>query len=86
MHDEAGHNADASAVTTTRLLSLSSLSPADFSRLGAGHIAYVRPVVISGTRAFAICAADGTQMAVAPDAALAAAAIRQHEMEPLSVH
>jgi hypothetical protein len=86
MHDKAAQNVDAEAHTTTWVVSLGALSPADFGRLGAGHIAYVRPVVISGTRAFAICAADGTQMAVAPDAALAAAAIRQHEMEPLSVH
>jgi hypothetical protein len=70
----------------TPLVSVRALSPADFGRLGAGHIAYVRPIMVSGGRAFAICAADGTQMAVAPDAELAAAAIRQHEMEPLSVH
>jgi hypothetical protein len=71
---------------TRRVISVRALTAAEFGQLGAGHIAYVRPIVISGAQAFAICAADGTQMAVAPDAAMAAAAIRQHEMEPLSVH
>jgi hypothetical protein len=71
---------------TRRVISVRALTAAEFGQLGAGHIAYVRPIVVSGAPAFAICAADGTQMAVAPDAAMAAAAIRQHEMEPLSLH
>jgi len=65
---------------------LRNLSAQDFARLGAEDVAYVRPVVLNGARAFAIHAADGTPIGAAPSAQLAAAAIRQHEMEPLLVH
>jgi hypothetical protein len=65
---------------------LRGLSHIDFARLGADVMAYMRPVVLNGARAFAIHAADGTQIGAAPSLPLAAAAIRQHEMEPLLVH
>jgi len=70
----------------TRVVRISALTPADFSRLGLGHIAYVRPILLNGAAAFAIHAADGTQMAVAAGLEVAVAAIRQHEMEPLALH
>jgi hypothetical protein len=57
-----------------------------FAALGAEDVAYLRPVVLNGARAFAIHAADGTQLGAAPSAQLAAAAIREHEMEPALVH
>ncbi len=50
------------------------------------HLAYVKPVLVNGTRAFAIHGADGTPMAVAGAEDLAFAAIRQHEMVPALVH
>jgi hypothetical protein len=65
---------------------LRGLSAQDFARLGADVVAYVRPVVMNGATAFSIHAADGTPIGAAPSAQLAAAAIRQHEMEPASVH
>ena len=65
---------------------LRSLSVQDFARLGAEEVAYLRPVVLNGALAFAIHAADGTPIGAAPSAQLAAAAIRQHEMEPALVH
>jgi hypothetical protein len=65
---------------------LRNLSAQDFARLGAEDVAYVRPVVMNGAQAFAIHAADGTPIGAAPSAQLAAAAIRQHEMEPMLVH
>ncbi|WP_270937831.1 DUF1150 family protein [Falsiroseomonas oryzae] len=65
---------------------LRSLSARDFARLGAEDVAYVRPVIMNGAQAFAIHAADGTPIGAAPSAQLAAAAIRQHEMEPALVH
>jgi hypothetical protein len=77
---------DHSAPAVQRVVSVRGLSSMAFGQLGVGHIAYVRPVLMNGAAAFAIHAADGTQMAVAPDAGLAFAAIRQHEMEPLSLH
>jgi hypothetical protein len=54
--------------------------------LGVSHLAYVKPVIVNGTRAFAIHGADGTPMAVAGAEDLAFAAIRQHEMVPSLVH
>jgi hypothetical protein len=65
---------------------LRSLSVQDFARLGAEEVAYLRPVILNGALAFAIHAADGTPIGAAPSAQLAAAAIRQHEMEPALVH
>lgn len=65
---------------------LRSLSARDFAQLGADEVAYLRPVVMNGAMAFSIHAADGTPIGAAPSAQLAAAAIRQHEMEPALVH
>jgi hypothetical protein len=65
---------------------LRNISVQDFARLGAADVAYVRPVILNGAQAFAIHAADGTPIGAAPSAQLAAAAIRQHEMEPALVH
>lgn len=54
--------------------------------LGMQNTAYVSPVEEDGKPAFAICAADGTRMAVAASRELAFAVIRQNDMEPASVH
>jgi len=62
------------------------LTVAQLASLGVSHIAYVKPVLVNGTRAFAIHGADGTPMAVAGAEDLAFAAIRQHEMVPSLVH
>jgi len=56
------------------------------AKLGLSEIAYIKPVIVNGEQAFAIHAADGTPMAVAGDAEVAVAAIRQHEMMPALVH
>jgi hypothetical protein len=56
------------------------------AELGLGGVAYVRAVVVDGQSAFAIFGADGQQIGLAPDRALADAAIVQHEMVPVSVH
>ena len=61
------------------------LSPEQLGRLGVAQIAYVKPVLVNGSAAFAIHAADGTPMAIAADQALAFAAIVQHEMVPALV-
>jgi len=65
---------------------LRNLSIQDFARLGVEDVAYLRPVILNGAAAFSIHAADGTPIGAAPSAQLAAAAIRQHEMEPALVH
>ena len=76
------------AQPTTRLSAetLRGLSHIDFARLGANAVAYVRPRLLNGVVVFAIHAADGTRIGGAPSLHLAAAAIREHEMEPALVH
>ena len=58
----------------------------DFARLGVNHVAYVKAVEVDGRQAFAIHAADGTRIKLLADQDLALAAIRQNNLEPLSVH
>ena len=63
-----------------------AISTTDLMAMGMNDIAYVRPVEAEGRSAFAVHAADGTQMAVFADRDLAFAAVRRHDMEPFSVH
>jgi len=65
---------------------LRSISPEDFALLGMQDVAYVKRVTVDDETAFGIFAADGTQVALLPDRAVAFAAVRQHEMQPVSVH
>jgi len=69
-----------------KLVDIRHLSAEQLAGLGVSQIAYVKPVMMNGVRAFAIHAADGTPMAVAGDCDMAVAAIRQHEMLPSLVH
>ncbi len=56
------------------------LSSEQFSALGVSQLAYVKPILLNGAKAWAIHGADGTPMAVAGDETVAMAAILQHEM------
>jgi hypothetical protein len=58
----------------------------DLASLGIQQIAYIKPVEEDGERGYAIHAADGTRMAVVESRELAFAAVRQHDLEPFSVH
>jgi hypothetical protein len=69
-----------------QFIEMRQLSAHELGLLGMEHLAYVRPVVQDGVEAFAVCAADGTQMAVIPNRELAFAVVRQNDMEPVSVH
>ena len=62
------------------------ISTEQLAQLGMQQIAYVKPVEVNGTTAFAIHAADGTPMAIAAGLDVAFAAIVQHEMVPAQVH
>lgn len=73
-------------MSPTPNFTLRNLSALDWARFGAQEMAYIRPVVVNGTQAVAIHAADGTPIGAAPNAALAVAAILQHEMAPVLVH
>ncbi len=62
------------------------ISPQDFAMIGMQQLAYIRPAVINGVAAFSIHAADGTQIGIAPTRDVAFAAVKQHELEPVSLH
>ena len=77
---------DALASIPAEQLDIRKLSQMQLMQLGMAQLAYVKPVWMDGTTAFAIFAADGSPMAVAPDCDLALAAIVEHEMLPSLVH
>jgi hypothetical protein len=62
------------------------ITPTEFAHLGMQDVAYIRAVVVNDEPGFAIYAADGTQVAVMSSREVAVATVRQHELEPLSVH
>jgi hypothetical protein len=65
---------------------LRHISPQEFALLGMQDVAYVKRVTLNDECAFAIFAADGTQIALLPNREIAVATLRQHDLEPLSVH
>jgi len=65
---------------------LKTMSSQDFVSFGVDVVAFVKPVKVDAQRGFAICAADGRQMAVVSDHDQAIAAILQNDLEPVSVH
>jgi hypothetical protein len=70
----------------TGLEKLRHFSEQEFAHFGMQDVAYVRAILVDDHTAFAIHAADGTQVAILPDRDGALATVRQHELEPLSVH
>ena len=67
-------------------MNIRDISPDQLAKLGMPSVAYVRPVLLNGEAAYAIFAADGTQMAFAEDRAHAIAAVIENEMHPTWVH
>lgn len=66
---------------------LNPLSVTDFEMLGVDHVAYVKKVSDGTSPKFAIYAANGAEIALMEtDREVAFAAIRQNDMEPVSVH
>jgi hypothetical protein len=62
------------------------MSSRELALFGMQDLAYVKPVLVDGVTAFAVHAADGTQVTVLPDREIALVTVRQHDLEPLSVH
>jgi hypothetical protein len=62
------------------------MSSRELALFGMQDLAYVKPVLVDGVSAFAVHAADGTQITVLPDREIALVTLRQHDLEPLSVH
>jgi hypothetical protein len=62
------------------------MSDHDLAALGLQEVAYVKPVFVEGGTAYAVHAADGTEIAVMADRDIAFAAIRQNDLRPVSGH
>jgi hypothetical protein len=73
-------------VAEPAVIDMHHISQQQLAMLGMQQIAYIKPVMVNGTTAFAIHAADGTPMAIADGRDVAEAAIMQHEMVPALVH
>jgi hypothetical protein len=70
----------------TGLETIARLAAQDFKTLGLEQLAYVKPVMMDGKATYVVYAADGTEIAVMANREIACAAVRQHDLEPLSVH
>jgi hypothetical protein len=62
------------------------VSQQDLASWGLNDVAYVKATTHESQQVYAIHAADGTQMALVGDRDVAFAAVRQHDLEPVSVH
>jgi hypothetical protein len=69
-----------------RIERIKRISAHELAMLGVQDLAYIKPVIIDGAIGYAVHAADGTQIAVLADRDVAFATVRQHDMEPVSVH
>lgn len=63
-----------------------TLSTRELGTLGIDDVAYIKCVTIDGQKLHAIHAADGTPLTVVAERDIAFATVRQHEMNPASVH
>lgn len=63
-----------------------TLPPEAFLALGAPTLAYIKGAEVNGEDGYVIHGADGRMLGVAPTRALAFAAARQHDLDPVSVH
>lgn len=70
----------------TGIEKLRHISTNDLAILGMTDVAYVKSVKGENGIVYEIHAADGTPVAVMDQRELAFATVRQHDMEPLSVH
>jgi hypothetical protein len=62
------------------------MSAHDFASWGVEDIAYIKRVVTNEQVGWSIHGADGASIGLAHDRDLAFAAVRQHDLEPMSVH
>lgn len=73
-------------MTDSAAIDLRHMSSREFVAWGVQDVAYITKVSMDGGIAYAICAADGTRLGIAPSREVAFAAVKQHELEPVSVH
>jgi len=68
-----------------------NMTASDFAQWGLPEVAYVKRIIVNDEEGhnevgWAIHAANGAQMGLAPSHDLAFAAVRQHDLEPFSTH
>ncbi|MGH6938812.1 DUF1150 family protein [Hypericibacter sp.] len=62
------------------------MSDQDLAVLGLADVAYLRPVMVDGKPGFAVHAANGNRLGVAPSRDIARAFIHEQELEAVSLH
>lgn len=62
------------------------LTLAEWQASMLNQVAYIKPVLDNGQPAYSVHAADGTPLAIISDRDTAFAAVRSHDLEPVSVH
>jgi hypothetical protein len=65
---------------------LRHISLADLAALGLQGVAYIKLMVVDEAPAYAVFAADGTQIGALPTREAALAAMRENGLEPVSLH
>lgn len=87
MHERQDNMNNNTSQDTVREL-LKSLSARDFLKIGMDEIAYVRPVTLSGHNkpAYGVYAADGTQLSVLDNMAMAMATLRHNDLLAVTLH
>jgi len=73
-------------VAMLAMTKLKPLSRQDFAQLGRTEMAYVKRVAGNDGQGYAVHAADGTYILRFADRELACAALRLHDLEPVSLH
>ena len=68
------------------LSKLEGVAVRNFAALGMEYVAYIKPVRVRGIAAYAVHAADGTPLSLFADRDSALAAVRQHDLSPVSLH
>ena len=71
---------------TQPTLDLRALTPEQLFHLGLQDLAYVKSVHVDGMASFAVCTAEGIEIATFEDREVAFAACRQYDLEPVSMH
>ena len=69
-----------------RIERIKQMSANELALFGMQDLAYIKAVVVDGTTGYAVHAADGTQIAMLSNRDVAFVTVRQHDLEPVSVH
>lgn len=69
-----------------RIERIKQMSAHELALFGMQDLAYIKAVVVDGSSGYAVHAADGTQIAMLSNREVAFVTVRQHDLEPVSVH